>query len=109
MTDLFSICLFSPFFQNSVLDIGFGWGGLSIHAAKKFGCKVVGITLSVEQKALAENRVKAQGLEELISFEVCDYRTFARRRENRLKFDRVLSCEMIEAGKFAKQKYNLLS
>jgi cyclopropane-fatty-acyl-phospholipid synthase len=82
---------------QTMLDIGFGWGGLSIHAAKKFGCKVTGITLSVEQKALAETRVRAEGLESLINFEVVDYRTFARRKENHGKFDRVLSCEMIEA------------
>jgi cyclopropane-fatty-acyl-phospholipid synthase len=82
---------------QTLLDIGFGWGGLSIHAAKKYGCKVTGITLSVEQKALAEARVKEAGLQELITFEVVDYRVFARRKENRGKFDRVLSCEMIEA------------
>ena len=82
---------------QNVLDIGFGWGGLSIHAAKKYGCKVTGITLSVEQKALAEERVKKEGLEHLISFEVVDYRTFARRKENLGRFDRVLCCEMIEA------------
>uniref|UniRef100_A0A7S2PQB7 Polyketide synthase methyltransferase domain-containing protein n=1 Tax=Leptocylindrus danicus TaxID=163516 RepID=A0A7S2PQB7_9STRA len=80
-----------------LLDIGFGWGGLSLHAAKKYGCEVTGITLSVEQKALAEERVKKAGLEHLITFEVVDYRKFARRKENRGKFDRVLSCEMIEA------------
>lgn len=82
---------------QTVLDIGFGWGGLSIHAAKKYGCKVTGITLSVEQKALAEERVRKEGLEHLIHFEVCDYRVFGRRKENLGKFDRVLSCEMIEA------------
>lgn len=82
---------------QEVLDIGFGWGGLSIHAAKKYGCKVTGITLSVEQKALAEERVKKEGLEHLIHFEVCDYRVFGRKKENQGKFDRVLSCEMIEA------------
>ena len=82
---------------QTVLDIGFGWGGLSLHAAKKYGCKVTGITLSVEQKALAEERVRKEGLEHLITFEVIDYRTFARRKENLGKFDRVLSCEMIEA------------
>jgi cyclopropane-fatty-acyl-phospholipid synthase len=80
-----------------MLDIGFGWGGLSLHAAKKYGCQVTGITLSVEQKALADARVKKEGLEDLITFEVIDYRTFARRPENQGKFDRVLSCEMIEA------------
>lgn len=82
---------------QTVLDIGFGWGGLSLHAAKKYGCKVTGITLSIEQKALAEERVHKEGLEHLITFEVVDYRTFARRKENLGKFDRVLSCEMIEA------------
>jgi cyclopropane-fatty-acyl-phospholipid synthase len=82
---------------QTVLDIGFGWGGLSLHAAKKYGCQVTGITLSVEQKALADARVKKEGLESLITFEVIDYRTFARRPESQGKFDRVLSCEMIEA------------
>ena len=82
---------------QTVLDIGFGWGGLSIHAAKKYGCKVTGITLSVEQKALAEERVKKEGLGDLITFEVVDYRIFARRKENLGRFDRVLCCEMIEA------------
>ena len=82
---------------QTMLDIGFGWGGLSLHAARKFGCHVKGITLSVEQKALAEERVKNEGLNHLITFEVIDYRTFARRNENKHSFDRVLSCEMIEA------------
>lgn len=82
---------------QTVLDIGFGWGGLSLHAAKKYGCIVTGITLSVEQKALAEERVRKEGLQHLITFEVIDYRTFARRKDNLGKFDRVLSCEMIEA------------
>ena len=82
---------------QTLLDIGFGWGGLSIHAAKKYGCKVTGITLSVEQKALAEERVEKEGLGHLINFEVVDYRIFARRMENQGKFDRVISCEMIEA------------
>lgn len=82
---------------QKVLDIGFGWGGLSLHAAKKYGCRVTGITLSVEQRDLAMSRVKKEGLEHLITFEVIDYRTFARKKENQGRFDRVLSCEMIEA------------
>ena len=80
-----------------VLDIGFGWGGLSLHAARKYNARVHGITLSVEQMALARERVKKEGLEHLITFEVIDYRTFAKKKENQKKFDRVLSCEMIEA------------
>lgn len=82
---------------HTLLDMGFGWGGLSIYAAEKYGCRVTGISLSVEQKALADKRVQEKGLGSLISFEVVDYRTFARRKENQGKFDRVLSCEMIEA------------
>lgn len=80
-----------------LLDIGFGWGGLSIYAAKKYGCQVTGITLSVEQKALAEERVRQENLTSLITFEVIDYRTFARQIKNHGKYDRVISCEMIEA------------
>lgn len=83
--------------NQTLLDIGFGWGGLSLYAAKKYGCRVTGVTLSVEQKALAERRVTDAGLEHLITFEVVDYRTFARRKENRSHYDRVISCEMIEA------------
>jgi cyclopropane-fatty-acyl-phospholipid synthase len=82
---------------QTLLDIGFGWGGLSIRAAQKYGCRVTGITLSVEQKALADERVEKEGLQHLITFEVVDYRIFARRSENQGRFDRVLSCEMIEA------------
>ncbi|KAJ1431998.1 Mycolic acid cyclopropane synthetase-domain-containing protein [Ochromonadaceae sp. CCMP2298] len=79
---------------TTLLDVGFGWGGISIRAAQKYGCKVVGITLSVEQKALAEERVRGMGLEHLISFELQDYRVFAKSGR---KFDRIVSCEMIEA------------
>lgn len=43
--------------SSSLLDIGFGWGGICIRAAEKYGCKVTGITLSTEQKALAEAKV----------------------------------------------------
>lgn len=81
--------------EHHLLDIGFGWGGISIRAAEKYGCKVTGITLSKEQKALAEQRVKAKGLSHLISFELVDYRVFA--NQSKMKFDRIVSCEMIEA------------
>ena len=97
----------------TLLDIGFGWGGICIRAAEKYGCHVVGITLSVEQKTLAEKKVKAKGLQHLISFELIDYREFAQKRNNNSinisrgggggggggekLFDRIVSCEMIEA------------
>ena len=80
--------------EHTLLDIGFGWGGICIRAAEKYGCKVHGITLSTEQKALAEEKVRAKGLEHLITFELVDYRVFARKGT---QFDRIVSCEMIEA------------
>lgn len=84
----------------TLLDIGFGWGGICIRAAQKYGCRVHGITLSTEQKALAEAKVLAKGLQHLITFELVDYRVFAQRYQSSKtlrKFDRIVSCEMIEA------------
>ena len=83
--------------HHTLLDIGFGWGGISIRAAEKYGCKVVGITLSKEQKALAEERVRVKGLQDKISFELIDYRDFAKKASNQKRFERIVSCEMIEA------------
>jgi len=80
--------------EHTLLDIGFGWGGICIRAAEKYGCKVHGITLSKEQLQLASAKVKAKGLDHLISFELVDYRIFGRSGK---KFDRIVSCEMIEA------------
>ena len=65
--------------SHTLLDIGFGWGGICIRAAEKYGCRVTGITLSVEQKALAEARVREKGLQHLMTFELVDYRVFAER------------------------------
>uniref|UniRef100_A0A7S2XUH5 Amine oxidase domain-containing protein n=1 Tax=Fibrocapsa japonica TaxID=94617 RepID=A0A7S2XUH5_9STRA len=81
--------------HHRLLDVGFGWGGLTIRAAETIGCRVHGITLSKEQKALAEERVKARGLGHLITYELVDYRVFADLHPG--EFDRIISCEMIEA------------
>lgn len=81
----------------SLLDIGFGWGGISIRAAEKYGCKITGITLSTEQKAFAEAKVRAKNLSHLVTFELKDYRVFAKEKRNLKRFDRIVSCEMIEA------------
>lgn len=62
--------------STSVLEIGFGWGGLAIMLAKETGCKVTGITLSKEQKAFAEQAVAKQGLQHLVKFHLVDYRAF---------------------------------
>ena len=53
--------------------------------------------LSVQQKALAEGRIPEHNVDHLITFDVIDYCTFARNQKKYGKFDRVLSCEMIEA------------
>ena len=63
--------------HHTVLDLGFGWGGLSIRLAETIGCRVHGITLSKEQFDLATERVRARGLSDLITFEIVDYRDFA--------------------------------
>jgi cyclopropane fatty-acyl-phospholipid synthase-like methyltransferase len=80
---------------DRVLDLGFGWGGLSIRLAETVGCRVHGITLSQEQHDLALERVKARGLSHLITFEIVDYRVFAEAHPG--EFDKIISVEMIEA------------
>ncbi len=57
-----------------LLDIGCGWGSLIIHAAKKYGVKAVGVTLSRQQFELANQRVKQNNLENLVEVRLQDYR-----------------------------------
>lgn len=57
-----------------VLDVGCGWGGFVIHAARTYGVHALGITLSQEQAAWARDRVRAEGLEDLVQIRVQDYR-----------------------------------
>lgn len=78
---------------HNVLEIGCGWGSFAIRAASTRGCQVTGLTLSKEQLAEAQARVKAAGLEEKITLLLCDYRDCPRLGS----YDRVISCEMIEA------------
>ena len=73
-----------------VLEIGCGWGGFAIHAARSAGCRVTGITLSEEQAALARERVKQEGLEDRIDIRLEDYREVPDR------FTAVASIEMFE-------------
>lgn len=81
--------------EDRVLDLGFGWGGLSIRLAETVGCRVHGITLSKEQHDLALERVRARGLDHLITFEIVDYRVFA--ADHPGEFDKIISVEMVEA------------
>ena len=57
-----------------MLEIGTGWGGWSIHAAQKFGCRVTTLTLSREQYDLARQRIAAAGLADRIEVRLQDYR-----------------------------------
>ncbi|XP_050217007.1 uncharacterized protein LOC126667913 isoform X2 [Mercurialis annua] len=78
--------------KHQVLDIGCGWGTFGIEAVKRTGCKYTGITLSEEQLKFAETKVKEAGLQDLITLKLCDYRQLPESD----KFDRIISCEMIE-------------
>ncbi|GGF53968.1 cyclopropane-fatty-acyl-phospholipid synthase [Marmoricola endophyticus] len=75
---------------SRVLEIGTGWGELCIRAAAR-GATVRSVTLSSEQKALAEARVDEAGLSAAVTIDLCDY------REVTGEYDAVLSVEMIEA------------
>jgi cyclopropane-fatty-acyl-phospholipid synthase len=76
---------------ESVLEIGCGWGGLALFAARTYGCRVTGITVSEEQFGLATTRVHAEGLQHLVDIRLCDY------RDVQGQFSHVVSIEMLEA------------
>jgi cyclopropane-fatty-acyl-phospholipid synthase len=74
-----------------VLEIGTGWGGMAIHAAKHYGCRVTTTTISREQYEYARERVAAEGLAHRVEVLCEDYRQLTGR------YDRLVSIEMIEA------------
>ncbi len=76
-----------------VLDIGSGWGGMALTLARDYGCRVTGITLSVEQLHESRRRAEEAGLAARVRFELVDYRTLA---EKGRRFDRVVSVGMFE-------------
>jgi cyclopropane-fatty-acyl-phospholipid synthase len=76
-----------------VLDIGCGWGGMSIHLAKHHDVHVTGITLSEEQAALARDRVRAAGVADKVTILLEDYRDTA---ASGRRFDRIVSVGMFE-------------
>ncbi|KAF9032643.1 putative cyclopropane fatty acid synthase [Hymenopellis radicata] len=79
---------------DHILEFGSGWGGLAIEAAGTFGCTVVTLTLSIEQKTLAEERIMAAGLCDKITVHLMDYRDIPLCWEN--AFDAFVSVEMLE-------------
>jgi cyclopropane-fatty-acyl-phospholipid synthase len=76
---------------DHLLEIGTGWGGLALHAARRYGCRVTTTTISREQHALARDRIAAAGLSDRITLRLDDYRDLDGR------YDRLVSVEMIEA------------
>ncbi len=75
---------------TELLEIGTGWGELSLRAAER-GARVTSLTLSSEQRALAQQRIAAAGLSDRVTVELRDYRA------QQGQFDAVVSVEMIEA------------
>ncbi|PSC74866.1 cyclopropane-fatty-acyl-phospholipid synthase [Micractinium conductrix] len=78
---------------DHVLEVGCGWGSFAMRAAQRTGCRVTGITVSKEQLAEATARVKAAGLSDRVTLLFCDYRECP----GPGTYDKVVSCEMIEA------------
>jgi cyclopropane-fatty-acyl-phospholipid synthase len=76
---------------DHLLEIGSGWGGFAIHAARTTGCRVTTATLSREQLALARKRVAEAGLADRVEVVFSDY------RDLRGRYDALVSIEMIEA------------
>ena len=76
-----------------ILDIGCGWGYLLLEAAKKYKVRGTGITLSHEQCKAFRKRIKAEGLEDVLTVRLMDYRDLPRMKK---QFDRVVSVGMLE-------------
>jgi cyclopropane-fatty-acyl-phospholipid synthase len=77
--------------DDHVLEIGTGWGGFALHAARNHGCRVTTTTISDRQFDYARDRVRAAGLEDRITVLDRDYRDLDG------TFDAIVSIEMIEA------------
>lgn len=77
--------------HHHVLEIGGGWGGLAIYAAREYGCRVTTTTISRNQYEFTQQAVKAAGLGDRIEVRCEDYRDLTG------EFDRIVSIEMIEA------------
>ncbi|KAF4507002.1 hypothetical protein G6O67_005681 [Ophiocordyceps sinensis] len=79
---------------DHVLEIGTGWGSLAIEAVRRTGCRVTSLTLSAEQKSLAEERVQAAGFCDRIDIKLMDYRNLP---VPSTPYDKIVSIEMLEA------------
>lgn len=93
---------------DQVLEIGSGWGGFAIYAAKNYNCRVTTVTVSQQQFNFAVRRIAAEGLTDKVKIELKDYRKIEG------KFDKIVSIEMLEAvgheyyGSYFSQCHQLL-
>lgn len=76
---------------DHLLEIGTGWGGLALHAALHYGCRVTTTTISREQYEYAREKIREAGLEDRVTLLLKDYRALEGR------YDKLVSVEMIEA------------
>lgn len=77
--------------DSHVLEIGCGWGGFAEYVGKEIGAKLTGLTISREQLAYGQQRIREAGLEDRIELKFQDY------REETGKYDHIASIEMFEA------------
>ena len=77
--------------SDRVVEIGTGWGGFALYAAKHYGCHVTTATISREQHALASERIAAAGMSAQVTLLMDDYRDLCG------QYDKLVSIEMIEA------------
>lgn len=77
--------------SDHLVEIGTGWGGMALYAARRFGCRVTTTTISKEQHALASERIARAGLSDRVTVLLEDYRDLTGR------YDKLVSIEMIEA------------
>jgi len=91
--------------DDHLLEIGTGWGGLAVYAAKHYGCRVTTTTISREQYDIACQRVRDEGLEDRVTLLFEDYRNL------KGSYDKLVSVEMIEAvgPQFYNQYFGLCS
>jgi len=76
---------------DHLLEIGTGWGGFAMHAAREYGCKVTTTTISPSQRDWVEERIRQAGLSQQVEVLGLDYRKLAG------QYDKLVSIEMIEA------------
>ncbi|MGH8051344.1 MAG: class I SAM-dependent methyltransferase [Arenimonas sp.] len=77
--------------SDHLIEVGTGWGGMALYAAKHYGCKVTTTTISKEQHALASQRIAEAGLSDSVTLLLQDYRDLEG------SYDKLVSIEMIEA------------